>query len=401
MKNFIGRNFRKIPASPFSDDYSKIYRDLIDFGVGDPDIETDKGIIESIYKAGLNGQTHYTDPRGTLEFRKAYVDFYKEEYHIDINEKNVLSTMSGTEALYIIFKGIIDEGDEVIIPSPFFSPYADQLKICGGKAKFLETYIENEYEFTISDLEKLVSDRTKAILINTPNNPTGAVYSKHFLEEIYNFCLEKNILIICDDIYDNYTYYDDFYPSLKFDKNLENVITINSLSKDFVMTGLRLGAIIANEKLIDVFEYIHENILYCIPSLTQVAQVYALKNRKQICPPLKDEYKKRMKLAYKRLKELKNVEVIEPKGAFYLFPKINSNKYSMKEIVDKILKEAHIRVINGKAFGPGGENHIRIAVTVKEEKINEAFDRLSKLDIFNWSVINIIKFFKYIYFYIF
>lgn len=383
MRNFIGKNFRTITASPFAADYRKIYSDLIDFGVGDPDIATDDGIIQYAYKSAINGQTHYTDPYGTFDFRKAYVDFYKEEYAMDIGTENVLSTMSGTEALAIIFQGLIDKGDEVIIPSPYFSPYKDQLELAGGKAVFLKTVLKNNFTFDINSLKSLITNKTKAILINTPNNPTGVCYTKELLKEIYRTAVENDLLVICDDIYTNYSYYDDFYPMLKLDGDLKNVITINSLSKDFVMTGLRLGAIIANKKFIDVFKYIHENIVYCLPSITQAMAVYALKNRKRICPPLKHEYEKRMNLTYNRLKALKNVEVVKPQGTFYLFPKINSEIYSTEEIVDKILKEAHVRVLNGNIFGPGGQGHVRIAVTVKEDKINEAFDRLMRMDIFN------------------
>lgn len=382
MRDFIGNEFKKLPGLVFSKDYSSIYNDLIDFGIGDPDLSCHKKIIEKTFEAARDGFTHYNSSYGLEEFRKSFIDFYKEEYEIDLDLKNICASFSGSEAMFLILRSVINPGEEVIVPSPYFLPYLDAINLAHGKARFLETTFEDDFQINIYELEKLINKNTKALIINTPNNPTGTSYSQELLRKIYELARERDILIICDDIYTLYSYEEKFSPMIKFDKNIENVIAINSFSKDFLMTGFRLGAIIGPEKIIRTLNYIHESIVYCLPAFIQIGGIYALKNRQKICPPYFKEYKNRILLAYQRLKNLKNVEVMKASGSFYIFPKIRVKGLTIEEIIDKLIKEAHVNVINGKVFGPGGEDHIRIAVNVNEDKINEAFNRIEKIDIF-------------------
>lgn len=191
-----------------------------------------------------------------------------------------------------------------------------------------------------------------------------------------------NILVICDDIYTIYSYESKFKPMIAYDEEFKHVISITSMSKDFVMTGWRLGAILANEDLIKTMTYIHENIVYSVPTICQHAGALGIANRKTICPPLYEEYKERMYLAYERLKKLKYVEVLKPQGTFYIFPKISVPGMTTKEVLREILEKAHVNLIDGEAFGPAGKGFIRIAVTVNKDKINEAFDRIERLEIF-------------------
>ena len=169
---------------------------------------------------------------------------------------------------------------------------------------------------------------------------------------------------------------------IKWDKDFERVISISSMSKDYVMTGWRLGAIVAHKDLIKSMTAIHTNTVYSVPTLCQYAGVVGINQRKRICPPLAEEYKERMYLAYDRLKKLKHVEVMRPKGTFYIFPKISVPGMTTDEVVKEILEKAHVNLIDGKAFGSAGDGFIRIAVTVNKDKINEAFDRIEKLEIF-------------------
>lgn len=382
MRKFIREKYRDVEESIYATDYSSIYDDFINFGVGDPDLRTDEIIIKEAYDSQMAGHTHYADPQGYIKFREAIAKLYEEDFGVKCDPKEILITMSGTEAMLLILQAIINKGDEVIVPSPYFSVYPDQIEMAGGKTVFYDTKFENDFEIIPNELEKLINKNTKAIIINTPNNPTGAVYTDECLKEIYELAVKHDILVICDDIYTIYSYESKFSPMIKYDKNFERVISISSMSKDFVMTGWRLGAIVAHEDLIKAVNAIHTNTVYAVPTICQYAGVIGIENRKKICPALYNEYKERMYLAYERLKKLKYVEVMKPKGTFYIFPKINVPGMTTKEVVKEILEKAHVNLIDGKVFGDAGEGFIRIAVTVNKDKINEAFDRIENLDIF-------------------
>lgn len=382
MRKFIREKYRDVEESIYASDFSKIYDDFINFGVGDPDLRTDEAIIKEAYDSQMAGHTHYEDPQGYIKLREGIAKFYEEDFGVKCHPKEILITMSGTEAMFLILQAILNPGDEVIVPSPYFSVYPDQIEMAGGKTVFYDTKFENDFNIIPKDLEKLINKNTKAIIINTPNNPTAAVYSDKILKEIYDICVKHDILAICDDIYTIYSYESKFSPMIKYDKDFERVISISSMSKDYVMTGWRLGAILAHEDLIKAMTAIHANTVYSVPTICQYAGLVGIENRKRIFPALYEEYKERMYLAYERLKKLNYVEVKKPKGTFYIFPKITIPGMTTEEVVKEILKKAHVNVIDGKAFGSAGEGFIRIAVTVNKDKINEAFDRIENLDIF-------------------
>lgn len=382
MKEFIQEKYKDIKESIYSVDYSSKYPDLINFGVGDPDLMTHEMIIKEAYDSQIAGHTHYENTQGYLGLREEISKAYNEDFDVKCDPSEILITMSGTEAMYIILEVILNPDEEVIVPSPYFSVYPDQIKMASGVPVIYETKFENEFNIEPREIEKLINKKTKAIIINTPNNPTGSVYSDKTLKEIYELAKKYNLIVICDDIYTIYSYESKFKPMISYDPEFKNVISISSMSKDYVMTGWRLGAIVAHKDLISAMTYVHENIVYAVPTICQYAGAMGIANRKTICPPLYEEYKERMYLAYDRLKKLNHVEVLKPKGTFYIFPKITIPGMTTDEIVKEILEKAHVNLINGSAFGPAGEGFIRIAVTVNKDKINEAFDRIEKLDIF-------------------
>lgn len=382
MKEFIQEKYKNIKDSIYSTDYSSIYPDFINFALGDPDIRTHEMIIKEAYNSQMKGFTHYEDPQGYLGLRKEIAKAYKEDFCVKCHPEEILITMSGTEAMYIILETILNPGDEVIVPSPYFSVYPDQIEMTKGLPVIYETKLENDFNLEPREIEKLITAKTKALIINTPNNPTGAVYSDDTLKEVYELAKKYNILVICDDIYTIYSYESKFKPMISYDKEFKNVISITSMSKDFVMTGWRLGAILAHKDLIKAMTYIHENIVYSVPTICQHAGALGIANRKTICPALYEEYKERMHLTYDRLKKLNHVEVLKPKGTFYIFPKISVPGMTTKEVVREVLEKAHVNLIDGEAFGPAGKGFIRIAVTVNKEKINEAFNRIENLEIF-------------------
>lgn len=358
------------------------YPDLINFSLGDPDLTTDERIIRKALEDALNGHTHYTDFYGVRELREAICNFYDEEYSYKLVKEECMITTSGCHAMWLTLEAILDDGDEVIIPSPYFTPYPQQVKLARGIPVFLETFEEEDFQLNTKRLENLITNRTKAIIINTPNNPTGTCLTRKTLEDIAAIAEKHDLLIIADDIYTILSYEEPFVPITTLECMRERTITIGSFSKDYAMTGWRIGYILAEPYIINTIKDINENNVFTAPSVSQQAALHAIGLRKEIQPPMVKEFKSRTFAAYERLKQLNNVSILPPKGTFYLFPNIKATGLTSQEVAAKILEEAHVLVLPGTSFGDNGEGYIRIAVTVGEDKINEAFDRIAKMKIF-------------------
>lgn len=381
---YIAKRYWNSIATPMSKSSSILgkYPDLINFSLGDPDITTDKKIIKKAFQDALNGHTHYTDSFGIKELREAICEYYDEEYNYNVVKDECMITTSGCHAMWLALETILDDEDEVIIPSPYFTPYPQQVKLARGKPVFLETFEEEGFQLNTDRLEKSITNRTKAIIINTPNNPTGTCLSKETLIQISEIAKKYDLLIIADDIYTIFSYEEPFIPITTIEGMKERTITIGSFSKDYAMTGWRIGYILAPSYMINIMKDINENNVFTAPSISQRAALHAIKMRKEIQPPMVKEFKSRIFTAYERLKQLKNVSILPPKGTFYLFPNIKATGLTSEEITNRILEEAHVLVLPGTSFGDNGEGYIRIAVTVGKDKINEAFDKIEKMDIF-------------------
>lgn len=385
MKNsYIAKRYWNSIATPMGKSSQAVdkYSDLINFSLGDPDITTDERIIKGAFEDALNGHTHYTDGYGVRELREAICDYFDDEYNYKLETEECIVTTSGCHAMWLILEAILDDGDEVIIPTPYFTPYPQQVELARGKPVFLETYEDEDFQLNMERLEAAITNRTKAIIVNTPNNPTGACLSRKNLEEIAEIAKKYDLLIIADDIYTIFNYEEAFVPITTLEGMRERTITIGSFSKDYAMTGWRIGYILAEPYIVDTIKNINENNVFTAPSISQQAAIHALDLRKEVQPPMVKEFKCRTFAAYERLKQLNNISVLAPKGTFYLFPNIKATGLTSQEVADKILEEAHVLVLPGTAFGKSGEGYLRIAVTVGEEKINEAFDRIAKMDIF-------------------
>ena len=383
--NFISKKYWNSISTPMgeSSNLVDLYEDLIDFSIGDPDITTDERIIKAAFKDAQNGHTHYTDSYGDLELRKEICKYYNEEFNHNVKEEEIIITAGACYAMWLVLEAILDDGDEVIIPAPYFTPYVQQVELARGKPVILNTYEEEEFQIDIEKLKELITNRTKAIIINTPNNPTGTYFTKKTLEDIAKIAIEYDLIIISDDIYTLFSFEQPFIPIASLPKMKERVIILGSFSKDYAMTGWRLGYVITPAFMINILKDSNENSLYTSPSISQRAVVHAFRMRKEIQPNILNEYKKRIYYAYERINQLKNISVMSPRGTIYLFPNIKETKLSSVEIADKTLKEAHVLVIPGIAFGHCGEGYLRIAVTVGMDKLKEAFDRISKMTIFS------------------
>lgn len=381
---FLSKRYWNAISTPMgeSGDLTRKYEDLINFSLGDPDYTTDERIIEAAFQDAKNGHTHYTDFQGDIELREEITKYYKEVYDYGIQLGECMVTTSGCHAMWLVLESILDDDDEVIIHEPYFTPYPQQVRLTRGKPVILKTYEEENFQVEVDRLKNLITNRTKAIIINTPNNPTGTCFTEKTLKAIAEVAIEYDLIVIADDIYTAFSYAEPFIPITTLAGMKERTITIGSFSKDYAMTGWRIGYVLAPIFVIQTMKDVNENNVFTAPSISQRAALHALKIRKIVQPPMIEEYKKRIYYAYDRIKSIPNMTVLPPRGSLYMFINIKNTGLTSKEVAERLLEEAHVLVLPGNAFGDCGEGYIRIALTVGVDKLKEAFDRIEKLKIF-------------------
>ena len=378
---FIAKRYWKDQSTAMgqSDVLAKSFDDVIDLSLGDPDLTTDFRIIDAAFADAKAGHTKYTDFRGDPELRQAIIDFYKEEYDMDIVDEEIFVAASGCLAMYLVLEAILDDGDEVILQAPFFTPYPQQVELARGIPIELPTYEEEDFQINVERLESLITERTKALVINSPSNPTGNCLTVETMQKIAEIAEKYDLIVISDDIYTAFSYQNPFVPFASLPGMKERTIIINSFSKNITMTGWRVGNIIAPDYIIKIVQQINENVVFTAPSISQRAAIFALHHRDEVQPPMVEEYRKRMFYAAERINAIPKLSVIyPPKGSFYLFINIKGTGLNSVDAADMILREAHVLTLPGNAFGECGEGYVRIACTVGIDTLKEAFDRIEK-----------------------
>ena len=382
---FIAKRYWKDISTPMGkvDELAKNYNDVINLSLGDPDWTTNKIIIDGAYKDALAGHTKYTEFRGDPELRTEIRKYYKESFNLDLKDEEIFVTASGCLAMYLIMEAILDDGDEVILQAPYFTPYPQQVELARGVPVELPTYEEEDFQIDIGRLESLINERTKALVINTPSNPTGNCLTVDTMKKIADIAERYDLIVISDDIYTAFSYQHPFVPFVSIGNMKSRTCVINSFSKDYTMTGWRIGNIIAPDYIVRTIQSINENVVFTAPSVSQRAAIHALRNRDVIQPPMIEEYRKRVFYAAERINQIPKMHVITPpKGTFYLFINIRETGLNSVEVSNVILQEAHVLTIPGISFGMCGEGYLRIACTVDVDLLKEAFDRIEGVSIF-------------------
>lgn len=379
---YVAKKYWKDEVTVMSqtDELAKKFDDVIDLSLGDPDLNTNKIIIDQVYQDMLAGHTKYTDFRGDPELRKEIAAFYKEEYDYEVADEEICVTSSGTHAMCLAFCAILDPGDEVIIHAPYYTYYLNQIQFAGGIPVILDCYEENEFQIDLARMEQLITERTKAIVINTPNNPSGACMSREILHGVAELAKKYDLLVVADDIYTAYSYEEPFIPLTTLEDMRERTITLNSFSKDYLMTGWRVGNIIAPPNIIKTVHLVNDSVMFTAPSISQRGAIYALRNRKTIQPPVVNEFKKRMEYAAQRINAIKNISSLPPKGAFYLLINIKKLGMTSEEACRLLLEKAHVLTVPATCFGTCGEGYLRICCTKNIEILEEAFNRLEQVN---------------------
>lgn len=379
---FIAKRYWKDQSTAMgqSDVLAKSFDDVINLSLGDPDLTTHELIIENAFEDAKAGHTKYTDFRGDPELRSEICKFYKEEYGMDVADEEVFVSASACLGMYLALEAIVDDGDEVILQAPYFTPYPQQVELARGIPVELPTYEEEDFQINTERLESLITERTKALVINSPSNPTGNCLTVETMEKIAAIAEKYDLIVVSDDIYTSFSYQNPFVPFASLPGMKERTIILNSFSKNFTMTGWRVGNIIAPDYIIRTIQQINENVVFTAPSISQRAAIYALRNRETVQPEMVAEYKKRMFFAAERINEIPKMSVIyPPKGSFYLFINIKKSGLTSEEAADVILRKAHVLMLPGNAFGNCGEGYLRIACTVGVDKLGEAMERIKKI----------------------
>jgi aspartate aminotransferase len=359
--------------------------DVVNFTAGEPDFDTPDRIKKAAVQALNKGMTKYTDVRGIEPLREAIVEKYQRDYGLRYDKNETVVSCGGKHALYNIFQAIIDEGDEVVIPAPYWVSYPDMVHLSGGLPRIVQTKGENGYRITPQDLQAVLSPRTRAFILNSPNNPTGAAYGRDELLALSRILERHGCLIISDDVYEKIVYDDfRFHNIVSLSPKLrERTIIINSLSKTYAMTGWRIGYAIGPTAVISAAAKIQSQSTSNPTSIAQAAAVEALGGIQDEVEIMVREFQRRRDTIVKRLNAMEGVQCTNPEGAFYVFPSIRSllgKKGQGKEIKSAcdlsefILEEAQVVVVPGEDFG-AAEN-IRLTYATSLEEIQKGCDRI-------------------------
>jgi len=354
-------------------------KDMIYLSIGEPDFPTPTHITEAAKKALDEGFTHYTPEGGILELRQAISEKLEVERGLDVDpKKGMLITSGGAEACFIAIIGLVDPGDEIIIPDPYYPPYVSAVNIASGKS--VPAPVDRETLMVDTEVvSSLITDRTKAIIINNPCNPTGMIYSKDILRGIVDLAVDHDLYVISDDVYDQFVYEGERPPSIaSFPGMQERTLTINSLSKTYAMTGWRVGYLAAAPKIIAEVLKVKGAANVCSNSIAQKAALAAIQSSDECVEEMLNEYAKRRKTVLEGLNQISCLRCPNSKGAFYVFPDVSKLEMNSLKLSKHLIEKGHVVVSPGIGFGKCGEGHIRISYSASMEILKDALKRMKE-----------------------
>lgn len=351
---------------------------VISLGIGEPDFTTPWHIREQAIDSIKKGYTMYTSNSGMAELRNELASYLNQRHNVCYQaDSEILLTVGVSEALDLAMRAIINTGDEVIMTDPCYVAYDACVTLAGGVPVKVPTFEENNFEIEPEVIEKAITDKTRAILLGYPANPTGAVMSADKLYEIGEIARAHHVLVISDEIYSRLTYNGEYtcFPSLPGMK--DNTLFLNGFSKAFAMTGWRIGYACGPKEIIAAMTKIHQYTIMCVPIMAQIAAIEALRYGDEASAEMVTDYNRRRLIMVKGLRDI-GLPCFEPKGAFYAFPSIKHLGMSSSEFAEKLLKEEKVAVIPGIAFGKCGEGHVRCCYATATEEIEEALKRMKR-----------------------
>lgn len=350
--------------------------EITNFSIGRPDFDTPLHIKEATKKALDNGLVHYGSSAGITELREAVCKRFQEDYQLSFDPEEVLITVGATEAIYVGLQCVLNPGDEVIVPQPMYVYYIGWSLLGGAECITMPLRWENNFFLKAEEVKKYITNKTKALIINSPHNPTGQLFEKKDLFKIAELAVKHNFLIISDDIY-NYMLYDnaEYFNIAKVPGMKERTLIIGSFSKSYAMDGWRIGYLIAPRQIISDALKMHQHIVSCPNTFVQVGARAALIESQKSVHEMVDEFDRRRILLLSYLDEI-GLSYVRPRGAFYVFPSVKKYGLTSKELSDFLLNVARVAVVPGDAFGPTGEGYIRLAYSTSYEEIEKGMERV-------------------------
>ncbi len=360
-------------------DIASTLEDCISLGVGEPDFVTPWEIRNAAIKAMQSGRTQYTSNAGLLSLRQEIAFYLFSRFNVSYDpEKEIIATIGASEAIDLALRTLVEINDEVLIPSPSYVSYEPNVRLVGGVPVPLKTSASNQFKLTPEIIESAITKKTKAIILPYPNNPTGAIMTREELEEITPVIVKHNLVVISDEIYAELTYGSVRHASVAAIKGMKaRTVLISGFSKAFAMTGWRLGYLCAPREITEQIYKIHQYTIMCAPTFSQVGGEEALKLGKQdgyrMVEEMRASYDMRRRYMYNEFNEM-GLSCFEPKGAFYLFPCVESTGLTGEEFAEGLLKNKHVAVVPGSAFGECGRSYVRAsyATSLKDLKLAAA-----------------------------
>mgnify|MGYP002088953342 CR=1 FL=1 len=349
---------------------------MINLSVGEPDFNTPQHIKDAAKKAIDDNFSHYSPVPGYMDLRQAICAKLKNENGLDFTPEQIVVSNGAKQSICNTILALVNPGDEVILPAPYWVSYVEMVKLAEGKNVIIETGIEQDFKMTPAQLEAAITPKTKLLIFPYPNNPTGAVMSAAEMEEIAAVLRETNVVVLSDEIYSELTYGLDRHVSIASLPGMaERTIVVNGFSKSYAMTGWRLGYAAGPAPLIKVMTKIHQSCIMSAPTTSQYAAITALHQCDDQIEMMRDEYNRRRRYVVKSLNDM-GLTCFEPRGAFYAFPCIKSTGMTSQEFCTKLLEQKHVALVPGDAFGASGEGYCRVSYAYSVEHLTEAMKRI-------------------------
>ena len=358
---------------------AKAYDDVIDFTLGDPDVPTHQKIKDAGCKAIQDSKTRYSQNAGLLELREVISDYYirKEGFEYDPNSE-IMVTVGAMEGLYLALLSITNPGDEYIIPAPYYVNYGQMVHMCGGVPVIVDKPAEEPLTFRIEDIESAITPKTKAIIINTPSNPSGKIISWNKIEKLAELAKKHDLYVISDEVYKCLIYGENKFKSIVSIEGMrERTILTNSLSKEFCMTGWRIGYVLANKEIVANMTKLQENICACAPLPSQYAAIEALSSKEDYSANMKSIFSERRDALVSGINSIKGLSCTPPDATFYLMVDISKTGLKSFDFACKLLESVHVAVVPGVTYGQSCDNYVRIAFTKNVDVINQGVERIA------------------------
>lgn len=377
-RNIEGQPMFKVLAHVL--DLERQGKSIIHFEIGDPDFDTPINIKEAACSSIMDGETHYTSSLGLMDMRIAACDATEFSRGFRPKVSQVLVTPGANIIIYYAIRCLVEPGEEVIIPDPGFPTYLSAINFCDVKPVFVPLKEKNEFRMNPDDIREKITDKTRLIIINSPQNPTGSVMTPEELDEVFHIAEEKDTYLLCDEIYSRMVYDDskNFYSPSKRDKCLERTILANGFSKAFAMTGWRLGCVIGPEMVIEKMGLLLQTTSSCVSPFIQRAGIEAILGPQAAAKHMMYEYKKRRELLVEGLNNLPGVKCIKPGGAFYVFPNISGTGMDDETFAKHMLENAGVSLLPGSNFGVNGKDYARLCYATSQENIIEGLRRMKE-----------------------